>query len=105
MIEKNKSLIIKKDKIIYKIINFFKNLFRKNKQEIIEKENNNFANEPNTQNKNNFNDEKQKEKERFFNLYENVKKGIVDVKSLKGADLIQINQMLKLELKLNKEKT
>lgn len=131
MIKDNKSLIIKKETIFKKFINFFRNIFKKEKHNVqndlknIYNYNNSYEKYKFSADENIFldydlseiitnpefyNDFKEYnyedninynlEKAYFFNLYKNIKSGIIKLDALKNTDLIKINQMLKEEVKL-----
>lgn len=133
MIDKDKSLIIKKENIFSKISKFLKNFFgifkkKEIKQEEIETNDINIVQEKQTQiaGENELltiyledylenidldyeytypkSENLDEDKRRFFKLYEDVKNGKIDMNYLSGNDLVRINLMLKEEYSLKANK-
>lgn len=127
MLDNNNNLIIIKNSIFKKVINFFlkifnleKNSFKENCNEESEsaeslstEEENIFLKEGaldilnNSEYYNNFIEHDFKvdlnydeEKEKVFNVYKNIKNGKVNIEKINSMTLIQLNQMLKTEIEL-----
>lgn len=98
----NNQLIERKENIFAKIKNFFKNLFfKKNKNEVFNTVTQNIeeTREPKSTSK-----KYETDKKEFFELYENSKKGEIDLLSLPPETLKKMCALLEEEIKL-KEKS
>lgn len=133
MIDRDKSLIIKIDTLVNKIVNFFKRIFRIKKKNIVEET----VTTSESKNKISKSDLKiedvitqdnileiiknkyyihstpyefpqdldyEEEKKRVFDLYTNVKMGKVQIKELDASDLIKIHQLSENELNYRRKK-
>lgn len=98
----NNQLIERKENIFAKMKNFFKNLFfKKNKSEVFDTVTQNIkeAREPKSTSK-----KYETDKKEFFELYENSKKGEIDLLSLPPETLKKMCALLEEEIKM-KEKS
>ena len=82
-------------KIFEKIKRYFKRIFNRQNTKLIEESTINNVNKD--INNDEFIDEKKKQKEEFFTLYNNVKNGTINVNNL------MINDLIKVQLKMKKE--
>lgn len=89
-------------KIFEKIKRYFKRIFNRQNTKLIEESTINNVNKD--INNDEFIDEKKKQKEEFFTLYNNVKNGTINVNNLMINDLIKVQFMMQKEIGILDEK-
>ncbi len=89
-------------KFFKKIKRYFKRIFNRQNTKLIEESTINNVDKDISNDE--FIDEKKKQKEEFFNLYNNVKNGTINVNNLMINDLIKVQFMMKKEIGILDEK-
>ena len=89
-------------KIFEKIKRYFKRIFNRQNTKLIEESTINNVNKDIKNDE--FIDEKKKQKEEFFTLYNNVKNGTINVNNLMINDLIKVQFMMQKEIGILDEK-
>ena len=89
-------------KIFEKIKRYFKRIFNRQNTELIEESTINHVNKDISNDE--LIDEKKKQKEEFFTLYNNVKNGTINVNNLMINDLIKVQFMMQKEIGILDEK-
>lgn len=103
MVDNKKNLIIKKNTIFNKIINFFKNIF-KIKEDNVEDKNNININNNFIGHEFKHDLDYQEEKKKVLDIYNKIKEGKINIEELDAITLIQVNQMAKAEINLKMNK-
>lgn len=112
MIDKNRSLIKLEKSIFRKFFDYIRNIFKKRKYKKIENfsiDEKKFEDSESEQvlevleKNSDTTNESIVERERFFQLYFNVKSGKINMKDLSVSDLIKFNSLIKEEVELKKQ--
>ena len=97
---KNNEIMINNDNIFSKIRRTIHNLFHKDKKQNKKTEENNIYDDINKE----YKSEYISEKERIFTLYEDMKKGNIDIYEIPSQDLNMIKELLLSEIDLKEKK-
>ena len=99
MSNKNKDLVKYENSFIKRILKWFKNIFHKEPKEIIKNDNPVVKEKNDIENKNH-----ESEKDKFFEWYNSVKDGRIDVNTLSYDELKRFNLMMDEEIDLKSQK-